>query len=180
MSTDIDELVFSDAVPPEIPAPDPVVGTLDVAPVTDEGLSCEVCGTSLTYSGRGRKPKFCDEHKKGSKSATTTRKTVPNDKLARQATSALVQINRLTGFGARMIGLEQTSNMIMFAEDSFEEQAYEALLTDPDLCKQILAVGHVSAKFSLITAYALLLGQVAPVAMMEIKAKRAAKEESAE
>ena len=31
----------------------------------DEGLRCETCATPLTWSGRGRKPKFCPEHKPG-------------------------------------------------------------------------------------------------------------------
>ena len=181
--SDIDELHFEDATPPDSPPPaDPITGG-DVPPATDEGLSCEVCGTPLVYSGRGRKPKRCDEHKRNksaSAGGTVARKVTPNDKLARQATTALVQINRLTGFGVRMLGLSATSEMIMHAEQGFEEQAYEALLTDPDLCKQILAVGQVSGKFSLLTAYALLLGQVGPVALMEIKAKRAEKEQAAE
>ena len=29
--------------------------------------SCEMCGTELVYGGRGRKPRFCAEHKTGSK-----------------------------------------------------------------------------------------------------------------
>lgn len=38
------------------------------------GDTCEVCGLSLHYSGRGRHPRFCDEHKPR-KSATGGRKT---------------------------------------------------------------------------------------------------------
>lgn len=165
----LDDLRFDDAVPLE--------GTADIPPPTDERLSCETCGKTLVYSGRGRKPKYCDEHKRSS-SPTTKRSgsNTPNEKLATQATEALVQINRLTGLGARLAGLETTQEMIMFCEDTFRTQAYEALLTDPNLCKQILAAGAVSAKFSLATAYAMLLGQVIPVAYMELKAKREAKE----
>lgn len=36
-------------------------------PMDDAPYRCEVCGTSLTYSGRGRRPKFCEDHKKGAK-----------------------------------------------------------------------------------------------------------------
>lgn len=166
-----DDLRFDDAVPLEGPA--------DIPPPTDEKLSCEVCGTTLVYKGRGRKPSRCDEHKRNASSSNSgkraTRSAVPNDKLAQQATEALVQLNRLTGLGARLAGLETTQEMIMFCEDTFRVQAYEALLTDPNLCKQILAAGAVSAKFSLATAYAMMLGQVAPVAWMELKAKREAK-----
>lgn len=167
--SDLDELVFTDAVPLDIPQ-----GDKDEAPTLDEVLSCEVCGTALTYSGRGRKPKRCPEHRKSSGKPAVTR-AATNDKLAAQATEALVQINRLTGFGARVLGLPSTGEMIAFAEDTFREQAHAALLTDPALCKQILSAGQVSAKFSLALAYAMLGAQVAPVAMLEIKAKREAK-----
>lgn len=30
---------------------------------TSSTLACETCGTPLEYGGRGRKPRFCDEHK---------------------------------------------------------------------------------------------------------------------
>lgn len=33
--------------------------------------SCEVCGTELHYGGRGRKPRFCDEHKRSNRSASS-------------------------------------------------------------------------------------------------------------
>jgi hypothetical protein len=39
------------------------------APTETSELACEVCGEPLTYSGRGRKPKFCEVHKR-SKSST--------------------------------------------------------------------------------------------------------------
>jgi hypothetical protein len=170
---DLDDLVFDDAVPP-------VIGE-DEAPAVDEVLSCLECGKSLTYGGRGRKPKYCDEHRKASGKRTVGRAST-NDKLAQQATEALLQINRLTGLGARILGLVGTSEMIMFGEDVFQEQAYAALLTDPALCKQILSAGQISAKFSLAIAYGMLGAQVFPVAVMELKeraAERAAKKAQA-
>jgi hypothetical protein len=39
---------------------------------------CEICGTSLTYSGRGRKPKFCSEHRKGGTTTSNGRKATAN------------------------------------------------------------------------------------------------------
>lgn len=43
---------------------------------TDEApYRCETCGVSLRYSGRGRKPKYCAEHKAGGKSTPGTRGT---------------------------------------------------------------------------------------------------------
>jgi hypothetical protein len=33
-------------------------------------LTCETCGLALNYGGRGRKPRFCSDHKPGARSAT--------------------------------------------------------------------------------------------------------------
>lgn len=33
-------------------------------PASDFDYACETCGKELTYGGRGRKPRFCAEHKK--------------------------------------------------------------------------------------------------------------------
>lgn len=45
----------------DTPPPPPPPGGGIGADSTD--FTCEVCGVPLSYSGRGRKPKFCDEHK---------------------------------------------------------------------------------------------------------------------
>lgn len=172
--SDLDELVFKDETPPDFAAPGPA----DVAPATDDVLSCAVCGVALEYSGRGRKPQRCPEHRRASGSTKSAPKNTTNERLAVQATEALVQINRLTGFGLRVLGMPETGATIAYAEDVFREQALAALMTDPGLCKQILAAGQVSAKASLALAYGMLGMQVAPVAMLEIKAKREAKAEA--
>lgn len=173
------ELVFEDAVPVETPN---YAGPQDAAPETEDVLSCEVCGKTLTYAGRGRKPKFCDEHKKGSAKPSGGAKTrvTGNEKLAEQAVNALVQINNLTGFGARLIGMEATAGAIDFCQDGFREQAYAALVTDPALCRQILSAGEISGKFSLAIAYAMMGAMVAPVAAKEIQEKRAERAEKRE
>ena len=176
MSTDLNELKFEDAVPPESAAAD-AAGSMDLPPATDDSLHCTVCGKELVYGGRGRKPTKCDDHKRGSGKASSGTRVTGNDKLAAQATEALVQLNNLTGLGVRLLGLQTTAEMIVFCEDTFREQAYAALLTDPALCKQILSAGQVSAKFSLAIAYAMLGAQVAPLAIMELKQKRMAKED---
>ncbi len=54
------------------PIPDDVFdvadnATNDTLPIT---LACEVCGTPLSYAGKGRKPRFCAEHKPGRGTAT--------------------------------------------------------------------------------------------------------------
>jgi hypothetical protein len=44
-------------------------------PTDQDTLQCVVCGTPLTYGGRGPKPKYCADHKKNKTTGTGTRKT---------------------------------------------------------------------------------------------------------
>lgn len=47
-------------------------------------LTCQVCGVPLYYAGKGRKPKFCDEHKSSRSAGTGARSgsgTVPEREL---------------------------------------------------------------------------------------------------
>lgn len=52
MTDDIAGFEFTDTVPEQ--------GN----PVTSDDLACVTCGKPLIYSGHGRKPKYCDEHKR--------------------------------------------------------------------------------------------------------------------
>ena len=46
-------------------------------PVADsDDLRCVTCGTSITYGGRGPKPKYCADHKKQKSTGTRRAKTV--------------------------------------------------------------------------------------------------------
>ena len=52
----------------------------DVTPIADTASSerrCEECGTALYYGGRGRPPRFCDDHKPISPSRTRGGVTTP-------------------------------------------------------------------------------------------------------
>lgn len=147
----------------------------DVSPGTD--LHCLVCGKPLEYSGRGRKPKYCDEHKKSPKGARAQVRSssVKNERLASQATDALMQINGMVAFLCFIAGMPATHEAINAAEAGLRVQVHNALLTDPDLCAQILKAGTSSAKVSLIIAYGMFGAVVAPVAALEIRNKRAEK-----
>lgn len=164
MSEDITVPVFTPAVVPDI--------TPDETPESTHELSCETCGKELTYSGRGRKPKFCDEHKKSSGGVSKRKSLGKNDQMAAQAAEALVQMNGIAAIGIMMFGLPLTATALKNAEDTFREQAYSALLTDPALCATILRGGTASGKVALLIAYGMLGAAVAPVGIMEFKEKR--------
>jgi hypothetical protein len=150
--------------------------TPDVIPVTDDvEYPCEVCGREAgPYGGRGRKPKFCPDHKKSAptKAAASTPK---NNALAAQAADALVQINSLVAFGATVMQYEETGETLRNAQDEFRNRAHAALITDPKLCQAILRGGPMSARAALILSYGMMATIVGPIAVQEFRDKRAAK-----
>jgi hypothetical protein len=145
----------------------------DVIPeTTGVEYPCEVCGREAgPYGGRGRKPKFCDEHKK-STSKTRAASAPKNNALAAQAADALVQINGLVAFAATVMQYEYTGNTLRDAQDEFRTRAHAALVTDPALCRAILRGGPMSARAALILSYGMLATVVAPVAVQEFRDKR--------
>jgi hypothetical protein len=158
--------LFSDPIDE---APETVMPQRETNP---SGLACEVCGVPLVYAGRGRKPKFCDAHRKspaGKKMSSGTK----NESLARQAAAALAQLNGLACIGLMVVGFPATAGAISERNEDFENQAYNALLTDPALCATILKAGATSGKAALIIAYGMLGVSVAPVAVGELRERRA-------
>ena len=142
----------------------------DLAPPGEYEYACEVCGKELFYGGKGRKPKKCDQHK----TAVGRKGSGTNANLARQASAALSQYNSLICVGLMIpppnpVCLPRTASAIAVANDGFEEQAYNALLTDPGLCKMILKAGGVSGKLLLLVAYGMLAVAVVPVGVEEYR-----------
>lgn len=158
------------------PIDDEDISTDSIPPLSDVEYPCQVCGKEAgPYGGRGRKPKFCDEHKKA-KSTGGARKVTGNAaNLAAQATAVLVQVNGMIALGCMGMSMFKTAHAISEANPTFEEQAYQALLTDPELCKLLLKSGAMSGKLSLGLAYAGMGMAVAPAAITEVQEKREAR-----
>lgn len=162
----------------------PSDGATDSAPpLSDVEYPCEVCGKEAgPYKGKGRKPKLCEDHKRGATTKSATPIRTPgntNAKLAAQAADALDQMNGLVAFVAAMAQWEHTGEAIQTGRPTFRDQAYEALLTDPELCRTILRGGVMSGRVALIMAYGMFGVSVAPVALMEARQKKLAREEIA-
>lgn len=138
------------------------------------------CGKEAgPYSGRGRKPKYCDDckAKRGTRTTSGPKTTTGKNKaLAAQAADTLAQYNGIVALGCMLTPYPNTGQAISTANDTFREQAYNALLTDPKLAAQIANGGSISGPALLVIAYLSMLGAVAPVAVMEYKANKAAKE----
>lgn len=148
--------------------------------ITTPEFVCEVCGKALTYSGRGRKPRFCDEHKKGSKGTVRRATGARNVAVASQAADVLMTTNSFVQFMASMGGLENTAEAIETANPQFRERAYEALLNDPELAKAITRGGAMTGKMALVMAYSMFAFSVVPVAYLEVKVKKAEREKELE
>jgi hypothetical protein len=157
---------------------DDVIVTPDTVPdAIDIEYPCEVCGREAgPYAGRGRKPKFCADHRKTSKVATPKVKGA-NATLAAQATEALVQLNNILTMPAMLFGYPRTASALATANDGFREMAYNALITDPALCAAIARGGSTGGKVALLIAYGMLASAVAPIALMEYRENKVVEEE---
>lgn len=155
-------------IPDDIP-------TDSVPELSDVEYPCRVCGKeSGPYGGRGRKPVTCEEHRKSKPTGNLKVSGAP-DALAKQATAVLVQINGMVALASMGMSLFKTAHAISEANPTFEQQAYQALLTDQELCKLILKSGAKSAKLSLAIAYGGLGMAVLPTAVIELKEKKEAR-----
>lgn len=152
----------------------------DSTPVVENDNPCKKCGRviDVPYGGRGPHPKFCSNCKSASKG--TTRSKGPGTKgnaatLAGQAVEALWQINGMGALIAMIAGFHGTAQAIRDREDVFRQMAYDALVTDPDMCRVILRGGVQSSKLTLIMCYGMFAAGIGPVFLMELKAKKEAK-----
>lgn len=157
----------------EIPVEDGPAMPADLAPEVPE-FACEVCGKELTYGGRGRKPKYCDEHKKNKPAGTRSASGSKRDEaVARQAAGVLSQINGLVGLGLYFapepFRMPDTAAKLDELAPKFEEQAFDALKNSPALARTIARAGGVSGSAGLIIAYGMLGASLAPVAVDEWK-----------
>ena len=93
-------------------------------------FSCEVCGIPLVYSGRGRHPKYCDEHK--------TSKT-PSRKSGKNVDTLILQIGEMyMASGALLSMFEATASdsMLVSASASTLAESWRPLIErDPAVRK---------------------------------------------
>lgn len=76
----------------EVPPPSPSVSD------NDSDLRCIECGKELVYAGRGRKPKYCEDHKPGkTRTSGTSRRTPKREPRIERLQSDLSDNVRLLG-----------------------------------------------------------------------------------
>lgn len=154
----------------------------DVSDVAGEStdLACEVCGRPLTYSGKGRKPKFCDEHKRGTSSASTGNATVRrSNKDVESALATMDNIYDLLFFGFGMVS-ETAASMWLPRRAQLQQQNRQLFISDPGLCRRVNALGAKGGTGAFIGAHAMALFPIAVVLNAEVQARGAARRKLAE
>lgn len=141
----------------------------DETPTTTTDPVCQECGVPLVYGGRGRKPKWCDEHKPKRTSGTTGRRTSGDvtqalailDGMYRGFTMALMVVSpRAAGeWTARIPDLMATNTVI--------------LTGDRDLTRSICKMGQGGGKIAFAGAHVMALAPVGLIVRAELADRRA-------
>ena len=146
-----------------------------IPPVADVEHPCEKCGNETGWSGRGRRKKLCDTCKPARTATPGVRVTGNASNLAAQAAKTLAGINGVMALGIGGLGFFRTMRAALDGNEDFERAAYQALLTDPKLCAQILNVGEKSSKITLTLAYFSWGMGIAPTLADEYREKKEAR-----
>ena len=137
-------------------------GTEDDAPDVDSPGYDSEAPYGYTKSGRIRKRPIGTRTTIGGGPARSER-------LARQATAVIVQLNGYTVLGVLAMGMTNTASALAERQPTFEDNVYNALVLDPALCAIILKAGVKSGKVMLLIA---IIGQglaVMPTAITEYR-----------
>lgn len=136
-------------IPESVEMPEPEAGN---------DLACIVCGTALTYGGRGAKPKYCADHKPGRKTAgPSIPRANKTEKMRAELTASLGMI------GIAVMAIDQYDGLVILDRSS---ATVDALLTvaehNPKVRKVLEQMLEVSVWAALGTAIA---GIAVPIAV---------------
>lgn len=144
----------------------------DTPPAVSDDPLCQVCGAGLTYSGRGRKPKFCDEHKTSSGSP---RKQSSGGSSVDAAMASLEFFEDL--FTIPLLMMSPTAAQEWVKNLGPLRVKNRAILAgNPQLCKSIAKTSSKVSPYMLLGSYGYALAPVAKTVLndMRVKKERAA------
>jgi hypothetical protein len=145
----------------------------DIPPSANEppisgDLVCEVCGTPLLYSGRGRKPKFCDAHRKTT-SATPRSTSRRNNHDVDAAMAALSGGHTVVQFALSLASLE-AGHVFEMSRSGLDERNRAILESDPALAKRIASMASKGGAGALVVSHLIAVGPAAAIAYRQIRA----------
>ena len=132
----------------------------------------------MLFRSKGRKPRFCDDHKKNApKGGSKARGATPQ--LAAQATDLIINITDILQVTAFASGYEDTADAIEDKQPVLRERVYAALLTNPARCRSIIKILGGTTDLSLAIALGTFVANIATTAFNEYKDKKHYQEEAA-
>jgi len=156
-------------LPPDFDEP----ASSDVPP---DGDVCVVCGTPLVYAGRGRRPRYCDEHKpgrSGTRSETTRGTTGRTSKDVEAACAALHGLYEMVYYPLAAVSAP-AAQVWSRAVDDLDKRNRLILSGDPKLARSIVASAEKGGVTALVISHAIAVVPVAVVAARDIQARREA------
>lgn len=163
-------------------------------PTTDvPELSCVVCGKGLTYGGRGPKPKYCEEHKKGGANKSLGGGTGRGKSSSADVDAAVATLDQaydLLELALMFTGAHKSMRLLRASIEGEEDengrkrkglrqQNREYLATDREMAKKIASIGKTGGRYAFFASQAATLLPVAVLAMGEISVARAEKRNQA-
>ncbi len=161
-----DMLFDTTTIPDELPSNAPDIDSTD--------LSCEVCGTPITYAGRGRKPTRCDEHKRSKTSGTGSapRRNVRNVEAACAALDGLYQAMLMPLFA-----VSPDAGAAWVAQiEQLNARNRIILSGDPALARKIVDGASKGGGAALLISHVIAVGPVASIAVRDVRTRRAARQ----
>jgi hypothetical protein len=151
-----EQYVFADDEAPDADPPQSS-GTMD--------LSCEVCGVPLIYGGRGRKPRFCEDHKPA-RSASIPRGSS-------DVAQALAVMDGMYTMLSMLLTVASPNALVMFRQQvpMLQERNAVFFAADKNLCKSVCKVGSKGGKTAFVSSNVLAVAPVLAVAVGDMRAR---------
>jgi len=154
--------------------------TLEATSIPDladapKDIACEVCGKDIAYlyKGKGRKPKYCEEHKPGrSASGIGTPRTRAGSAGVKQAVANLENMYNMLGMGLYMFGAKESASLLAQSVPGLSDQNRQFLEADPALVKMLNKAGTAGGRTMFFVVNAMTIGPVIKLAYDEIAARR--------
>lgn len=148
----------SDEVPP----------TVEEDTCTERNVKGVRCLKEPGHEGRHRYKPRADGTSPGKSRSGGT-----NANLATQAADTVMQLKTFVMMGALGFGFMRTAHQMASVADAQHDRIYNALLTDPAMCRMIIRGGVKSGKLAFLVAEGLWIAEIAPVFKQELDERRA-------
>lgn len=143
---------------------------VDMPPLVSDDPVCQVCGVPLTYGGRGRKPKFCDDHKQTKTTSGSGRKTAG----AGTVDAAMASLEFCEGIFSIALLMASPAAAVQWSASLPELRAKNRAILNgnPALCKSIAKTSSKVSPYMLLGSYGYALAPVAKTVLNDMRARK--------